>query len=147
MYGQPVNRQRRYIKNSNQQYTCTYKWQRLTSHFAHEGGIRSFHELEVLEFLLELWRSRVGDVTGAERLVVGLVMLRRDLTLAVVDLVQQTLLKARHFEALQPTEEFSYDVTTQKFSHIGVYRFGKQLIGFRCTLVLTGSGTRSLVVV
>ena len=100
MYGQPVNRQRRYIKNSNQQYTCTYKWQRLTSHFAHEGGIRSFHELEVLEFLLELWRSRVGDVTGAERLVVGLMMLRSDLTLAVVDLVQQTLLKARHFEAL-----------------------------------------------
>ena len=86
-------------KKLTEKCTCTYKWQRFALHFAHKGGVGSFHELKVLELLFEHGRLRILR-GGRKRLVVRFVMLRRDVTLAVVDFIQQPLLKARHFEAL-----------------------------------------------
>ena len=73
----------------------THEWSGCACHLADKGGIGTFHELEVLEFL---FKDGGGSLTGGQGhvksyLIVAVVMGRHS-TVAVLDLLCQTLLEA-----------------------------------------------------
>jgi hypothetical protein len=61
-------------------------WHRVSKDFAHKGGVRALHQLEVLEFLVELWGLWLTLGLHVSSLLTHM-MLRVNFTIAVFNLI------------------------------------------------------------